>query len=105
MRSIDYNGCCLSAKQINLLSDVEHNRWNIEQLLMNFRPLTQDEQNDVFAKKKDKEELKGEMAHLNICSNKRLLELNTVDVVARAYDEGLTSLLPEIYNKLSKNQC
>lgn len=105
LRSIDYNGCCLSAKQINLLSDVEHNRWNIEQLLMNFRPLTQDEQNDVFAKKKDKEELKGEMAHLNICSNKRLLELNTVDVVARAYDEGLTSLLPEIYNKLSKNQC
>ena len=39
---------------------------------------------------------------MNICSNGRLLELKNVDVAARAYDEGLTTLLPEIYNGLIK---
>ena len=62
-----------------------------------------EEQEDVINKKKDKEVLKGEMAHLNICSNKRLLELNFVDVAARAYDEGLTALLPDIYSQLPHN--
>lgn len=105
LRSIEYkgNGLMLFPKQISMLSDVEHNRWNIEQLLMNFRPLTIEEQEDVINKKKDKEVLKGEMAHLDICSNKRLLELNFVDVAARAYDEGLTALLPDIYSQLSNN--
>ncbi len=103
LRSIGYNGSILFPDQISLLSDVEHNRWNIEQLLMNFRPLTEEEQRDVIENRKDKEVLKGEMAHLNICSNKRLTELSNVDVVARAYDEGLTSLLPDIYAQLKNN--
>ena len=103
LRSIEYQGSILFPEQISLLSDVEHNRWNIEQLLMNFRPLTLDEQRDVIEKKKDKEVLKGEMAHLNICSNKRLTELRNVDVAARAYDEGLTTLLPDIYAQLKNN--
>ena len=103
LRSIGYKGCILFPEQISLLSDVEHNRWNVEQLLMNFRPLTQEEQTDVIDRKKDKEVLKGEMAHLNICSNKRLKELRNVDVAARAYDEGLTALLPDIYSQLVKS--
>ena len=69
---------------------------------MNFRPLTKEEQEAVINKDKDKEELKGKMAHLNICSNKRLLELENIDVVARAYDVGLTELLPDIYEKINK---
>lgn len=87
---------------IEVLANVEHNRWNIEQLLMNFRPLTKEEQEAVINKDEDKEELKGKMAHLNICSNKRLLELENIDVVARAYDVGLTELLPDIYEKINK---
>ena len=91
----------LSKEQVEVLSDVEHNRWNMEQLLMHFRPLTKEEQDAVIARKKDKDDLKGEMAHLNICSNKRLLELKNVDVAARAYDIGLTELLPEIYSQIN----
>ena len=91
----------LSKEQVEVLADVEHNRWNMEQLLMHFRPLTKDEQDAVIAKVKDKDDLKGEMAHLNICSNKRLLELKNVDVAARAYDIGLTELLPEIYSQIN----
>lgn len=102
LRSIGYQGGRLSAVHISQLSDVEHNRWNIEQLLMNFRPLTREEQADVIAKRKDKELLKEEMAHLNICSNKRIEELKNVDVAARAYDEGLTTMLPDIYSQLKQ---
>ena len=102
LRSISYKGGELSAKDIQLLSDVEHNRWNIEQLLMNFRALSVQEQKDIIDGIKDKEEFKSKMAHLNICSNSRLIELKTVDVTARAYDEGLTTLLPDIYNGLIK---
>ena len=102
LRSISYKGGELSTKDIQLLSDVEHNRWNIEQLLMNFRTLSVQEQKDIIDGSRDKEEFKGKMAHMNICSNGRLLELKNVDVAARAYDEGLTTLLPEIYNGLIK---
>lgn len=100
LRSIGYKGSVLFPDEITLLSDVEHNRWNIEQLLMNFRPLTEEEQSAVIEKRQDKEVLKGKMAHLNICSNRRLAELKDVDVAARAYDEGLTTLLSGIYDKL-----
>ena len=110
LRSIDYKGGTLSQAEIDMLSDVEHNRWNIEQLLLNFRPLTQKEQQEVMdaalgiTEKIDrKEDLKGEMAHLNICSNKRLAKLRHIDVAARAYDEGLTTLLPDIYARLQNN--
>lgn len=110
LRSINYKGGELSQAEIALLSDVEHNRWNIEQLLLNFRPLTKKEQQEVIdavlgipGKIDRKEELKGEMAHLNICSNKRLAKLRHIDVAARAYDEGLTTLLPDIYARLQNN--
>lgn len=104
LRSVGYRGCPLFPGQVTILADVEHNRWNMEQLLMNFRPLTKEEQTEVIEGKKDKEELKGRMAHLNICSNRRLAELRCVDVVARAYDEGLTNKLTEIYAQLMKNE-
>lgn len=80
------------------LADVEHNRWNIEQLLMNFRPLTVEEQQNVINGVKDKEWYKSEMAHFDICSNK---QLQNIDADARAYDLGLTDLLPSIYDELS----
>ena len=102
LRSVGYKGITLYPEQVSLLSDVEHNRWNIEQLLMHFRPLTEKEQADVINKKENKETLKGKMAHLNICSNERLRELKDVDVAARAYDEGLTTLLHEIYSDMNK---
>lgn len=102
LRSVGSMDGTIDKKSIGVLADVEHNRWNIEQLLMNFRPLTKEEQEAVINKNKDKEDLKGKMAHLNICSNKRLLELENIDVAARAYDVGLTELLPDIYEIINK---
>lgn len=103
LRSIGYRGeGGLTAEQIATLADVEHNRWTIEQLLMNFRPLTKDEQQDVINGVKEKEILKSEMAHLNICSNRRLADMIPIDPAVRAYDEGLSAILPDMYAQLTR---
>ena len=90
----------LTEETINTLADVEHNRWNVEELLMNFRPLTKKEQSIEQSKgNENKNILKGMMAHTDICSNKKLLE---IDLDARQYDIELTRCLPEIYDNLNK---
>lgn len=97
LRCVDfYSSNFVSTKKIlELLADLEHNRWNMEQLLMNFRPLTNEEQKKVGSEKKHKNVLKSQMAHLDICSNQRLLE---IDADVRKYDVHLTECLFAIYN-------
>ena len=97
LRSIDFNPITFlnDEKVIALLANVEHNRWNIEELMMNFRPLTQEEQErEIALKNKNKNILKGRMAHTDICSNKRLKE---IDNDSRKYDIALTECLYEIF--------
>ena len=75
----------------DLLAKTEHNRWNAEQLVLGFRPLMAEEQQEVIGKDPDSEcfaEKKSrfkreKMAHLDICSWQRLGE---VDPDALAYD-------------------
>ena len=85
---------------IDMLANTEHNRWVVEQLLMNFRPLTAEEQNEVINsddKGKTKNIYKSQMAHLDICSNSKLKE---IDGGVRKYDIILTKCLVGIYNEL-----
>ena len=110
LRSMNFNGEEYANSDdcnrgvVEILADVEHNRWNIEQLLMNFRPLTPTQQAEVLDGTKTKNECKQNMCHLNICSNRCLVgKLSEIDVVARAYDIGLTSLLPELYKNWKTN--
>lgn len=94
LRSVNYNGEPINDSG-HILAKTEHYRWNTEQLLMGFRPLTQKEQQGVLSGCLDKNALKrNEMAHLDICSWDRLLEIDH-DVIL--YDIGLTEILPEIY--------
>ena len=90
----------INDNDIQLLADVEHNRWNIEELLMNFRHLTPEEQKSVLDGKSTKNQMKSQMAHLDICSNKKLLE---IDGKAQRYDKDLTAILGEIYQKIKAN--
>jgi hypothetical protein len=61
------------SSQLDILANVEHNRWNIEKLLMGYRPLTAEER-----KTKNKEELKDlknqYFAHPDICAYNSLPE-------------------------------
>ena len=99
LRSIGFDpqNPSIDENAVKILADVEHNRWNIEELLMNFRSLTPPEQNDVIAQKVTKNKTKSEMAHLDLCSNKTLLK---IDEGAQKYDKELTIALGAIYRNV-----
>lgn len=87
-----------------IVAKCEHNRWNVEQLLMGFTPMksADDEQfrilvaeNDEEKIKKKKSELKESSAkvHPNICDFEHL---NMVDPGAKKYDYALNVAIPDI---------
>lgn len=97
-----------------LLSECEHNRWNVQQLLMEFRPAgkavfdefvgmnsalnaASGEEKErlkiLFKEKKDALKFGADRVHPNICSYGRL---DAVDSGAKPYDEYLNSAIPVI---------
>ena len=93
---------------LNTLAKTEHARWNMEQLLLGYRPLTAteqaeflivDEHGKVVTDLRKKNIYKGKLAHLDICSFARL---NEIDSGSIRYDRGLSGILPEIYLKLKE---
>jgi flagellar basal body rod protein FlgB len=100
LRSLRWEeGKTIEDKELDILANAEHGRWNMEQLLIGYRPLTETEQNEVLADISLKGPKKSEMAHLDICSCERLEE---IDARTIKFDTGLTKILPEIYKSLSK---
>jgi hypothetical protein len=84
------------SSQLDMLANVEHNRWNIEKLLMGYRPLTAEER-----KIKNKEELKKlrnqYFAHPDICA------YNSLPESQKDIDRILSKALPLIIN-LEENE-
>ena len=81
-----------------VLAWTEHNRWNAEQLLMQFRPLTKEEQDWVLEKGSVDSGRKGSlkrerMAHFDICSWKRL---EAVEPEVLAYDFNMVDSINRI---------
>ena len=83
----------IKAEDKEILVKVEHNRWNIEKLIMSFRHLEKEEQDKARKDSEKKQRYKREMAHLDICSNKRLIE---IDEVAISSDEKIVEELIRI---------
>jgi hypothetical protein len=85
------------ANNLQAMAFAEHNRWNMEQLLMTYRPLTQDEHILVFMRHSEllKEVLKGKMAHYNICSWPQLMSTDSTYKL----DVGFTQNLIKYYNE------
>lgn len=77
------------------LAELEHNRWNMEKLLMGYRTLTSKEKEDLKKGRKTKGELKGDLikAHADICP---FNELKVLDPGVEDYDYMLTLVLPDI---------
>ena len=83
---------------VEMLGKTEHVRWNVEQLLTRFRPLTEEEQAAVLAGKATKDGLKREkFAHLDIVSCDRLAR---IDPEAVPWDSMLVRNIPGIYRRL-----
>ena len=96
----DFDG--LESKMMKELGMMEHNRWVVEQLLLRYRPLSKSEQEDAMltslnSSSERKDFYKKTMnAHLDICSNGRLDE---VDYRMSMLDRTLISVLPKEYRK------
>ncbi|MBR4065157.1 MAG: hypothetical protein IKJ97_00215 [Bacteroidaceae bacterium] len=85
----------------------EHNRWCTEQLLLRYRPLTEQEQKNammpyILSPEIEKETLKAGFAHMDICSNERLKE---IDCNMPEFDVRLIEVLPAAYREYMKNRA
>ena len=87
----------LTNEQVALLSEIEHNRWNIEELLLGYRPVFATEDKKIDADKSLKKKYKAEFKHYDI---RPYSELKT-DASGRTsseYDEVIVRSLPLILN-------
>lgn len=85
-------------KTINALVRCEHARWNVERLIMGFKPLEKEELFEIEClfgqERKDKiKDYKKISHHIDLCSNKDLRRLNPADV---KYDYFLMLAMPQI---------
>lgn len=79
--------------QINLLAKVEHNRWNMEKLLLGFRTPTEEEEKTIKSCKEKRDEYKDKyFVHPDICPYNELPESS------KEFDRNLTAGIPLILN-------
>ena len=84
----------LSDGQIELMAKVEHNRWNIEKLLMGYRPTTPLEKAAIAKDLSLKNKLKTDsFAHNDICHYDDL-QTDESETDTREYDRRISAALP-----------
>ena len=82
-------------QDIELLAEVEHNRWSVEELILGFRPCTEDEQIQIEADIQLKPIMKGRKIHYDLRAYNDLRPDETGKSV-KVYDRCLCSCLPLI---------
>ncbi|MDR0795035.1 MAG: hypothetical protein LBE79_03145 [Tannerella sp.] len=94
----------LDDKQIELMARVEHNRWNIEKLLMGYRTTTPKEKADIANDISLKNKLKiNHFAHHDICDFDDL-QADESGINASEYDRRISASLPLIINTCDRMQ-
>lgn len=90
-----YNLDELTEEQAAMLAEIEHNRWNVEELLLGYRPVHKDEDEEIDADKSKKKEYRNRFIHYDI---RPFSELKTDDKGRKAniYDEVIVRSLPLI---------
>lgn len=83
-------GKLLNDETVELMAKVEHNRWNIEKLLMGYRPATPQEKEAIAKGMIQKFDLKSRFIHTDIC------EYEQLDDEVREYDRSISRSLPFI---------
>lgn len=85
----------ITKQEIDIIAKVEHNRWNIEKLLLGFRPCTEEEQKDIEADISRKDEYKNRLVHYDIRAFSDLRVDDTGKNV-NTYDLCLSASIPLI---------
>lgn len=93
----------LDDEKIELLAQVEHNRWNIEELLLGYRPTTIDERKDIGTSPEEKDKMKNNFIHNDICPFDEISNLDIEEKEGgnkiedpKEYDKCLSRALPMI---------
>lgn len=87
---VDKSNRELTDEEVGLLAEVEHNRWNIEELMLGFRPTTEEENRKIEKGLKSAGDYKKEFIHNGICPYK---DLSNRPGNLEKYDIGLTKAL------------
>lgn len=95
----------LNIQEIALLAEVEHNRWNVERLILGFRPPTEAERKEIKESIEQyhqtgqgidlKKQYKNKGIHYDICSFQEL-EKDRTGKNVKQYDYDLTTCIPLI---------
>jgi hypothetical protein len=89
----------MTEDQVALLAEIEHNRWNIEELLLGYRPVKCAEDQEIDADRSRKKYWKERFIHYDIRPFDGLKEDNT-GRKANVYDEVIVRSLPLILKNL-----
>ncbi len=85
----------LSDRDVELLSEVEHNRWNVEGLILGYVPTSEAEHQAILADISKKEVYKKELKHEDL-RNYHELGIDDSGLPVTRYDQGLTRSIPLI---------
>lgn len=85
----------ITKQETDIIAEVEHNRWNVEELLLGFRPCTDEEQADIEADISKKVEYRNRMVHYDIRAYNDLRTDDTGKNV-NTYDICLSASIPLI---------
>lgn len=85
----------ITKQEIGIISEVEHNRWNVEELLLGFRPCTDEEQAGIEADVSKKGEYKNHLVHYDLRAYADLRADDTGKNV-NTYDICLSASIPLI---------
>lgn len=86
-----------SEEEISLLSEIEHNRWNVEELLLGYRPVKYNEDKEIDGDKQKKSYWKKRFVHYDIRPFDELKE-DDKGRKSSVYDEVIIRSLPLILN-------
>lgn len=95
------NFYAITSQDLEVLSQIEHNRWSVEQLLHGFRPCTAEEQMCIEHDIDMKEQLKKRLVHFDLRAYNDLRKDRTGQNV-NIYDRCLTECIPLIANLIWK---
>ena len=86
-------GGIIKESDVEILAEVEHNRWNVEKLLMGFRPTTEKEHQAILADPSKKKEYKNKFVHDDI------RPFSELDEKTKEIDRRFTREIPNIIKK------
>lgn len=85
----------ISDREAEMLAEVEHNRWSVEELILGFRPTTEEEHVNVMKEPSLRSKLKSENIHDDL-RNFHDLGIDETGLSVVRYDVGLIRTLPLI---------